>query len=87
MKRKHIGADAVILTPTEDGLDVGVSSAPEGKIEVTLTVTTDNLGVFVIPVTAAQLGLIAAVGRHLLSLNGDRAAAFRNHLIEMENNQ
>lgn len=88
MKRKHIGADAVVLTPvTDDGLEVGVSPAADGKIHVTLTVTTDTLGVFVVPVTAAQLGVVVAVGKHLLSLDGDQAAAFRNQLIEMENNE
>lgn len=79
--------DHIQLVPADPGsFSVGVSPV-DGELGVYIAVTTDNLGDFVIPVTAEQVGVLAAVCKHLLALNADEVAALTEELTRTTNNQ
>lgn len=81
MRRKRISGDTVVLVPaTEESVSIGIQPAPDGGIAVAITVDTVNLGGFVIPLTAAQVAVLAVVGKRLLSLDERQATQLREHL-------
>lgn len=82
MKPQRIGGDAVVLTPaTEDSLTIGIQPGRDGGIGVVLTVDTDELGRFVIPLTAGQVAVLAVVGKKLLGLDEQQATQLRAELV------
>lgn len=76
MERKTIDGDTVNLIPAGDGaveMALGLGAEP-GTLSPQMLVRTENLGTFRIPLTAVDLGLIAAWGQTVLSMTDAQAA-------------
>ena len=67
----------VLIPATEDSVAVGVQHGTDDGIAVSIDVTTATLGEFTIPLTAHQVGAIAATCRWLLKLDADQVAQLR----------
>ena len=88
MKPKKLDPQRVILVPADEAaLELGVGSAAEvGKLQALLTVTTAELGQFVIPLSAHHVGLMAAWGKRCLNLTAEEVASLRDNLTNFERN-
>lgn len=71
-----------MLTPaTEGSLGIGVTPGSDGGLAAAITLDTRGLGRFVIPLTAAQVGVLTVVGRRLLDLDEQQAMELRAELV------
>lgn len=81
MKKTTVTDRSVLLTPTtEDDLGIGLGLDDAGQLRAAITITTDTWGDFIIPLTAAQVGLLAVTARKFLDLTEDQAEGIRQHL-------
>lgn len=87
MEPKKIDPKRVVLIPADEGaVELGVDTAPTpGKLQAVLTVRTAELGQFVVPLSAAQLHLLASVSATLLKMPAEQAARLRDELESKRN--
>jgi len=85
MHEHHVEPESVVLVPRSEGdLQIGVAPADAGELQAVMTVTTESLGQFVVPLTAHQLALLSVVCKQLLELDADQVSDLRRRLLDKQ---
>lgn len=82
MKQRKVDPDTVVLVPTD--IEVGVSPGDGTRLGALLRIRTDNLGDFVIPLTAHDVGFVAASCKTLLGMSAEQATQLQEQFRTTE---
>lgn len=82
MRALNIDQHIRLIPADPDSLSIGIQPI-DGALGVFIAVRTATLGDFIVPVTGDQVGVLAAVCKHLLGLDADQVAALNQELTRI----
>lgn len=82
MRALNIDQHIRLIPADPDSLSIGILPT-DGALGVYIAVHTANLGDFIVPVTGEQVGVLAAVCKHLLALDAGQISALNQELTRI----